>query len=279
MPRWVMTDVNSDLVEKYQLMLQSNPKAKIFAPLAEAYRKMGLIEEGIQICIRGVQHHPSFASGRVALGRLYLDKDNLALAAEQLEQAVELSPENLLAQSLLGETYLKLRRAKDALSAFKMLLFLSPDDEKAAKMVRKLESLTADEYDEDVFAMTKLQEFTSKAQGLELESATPLKPIAKEDQDEDRQKRDLDRFLSLADAFLVRNDFEKAQQTLENAEKIHGESPHIARRMKLLKQRFLDDNEIADEPQPPSRETQAQNSKTALLSEFLGRIESRRRNP
>lgn len=272
-----MTEVNPELVEKYQLMLQTDPKAKVFAPLAEAYRKMGLIDEGIQVCIRGLGYHPSFASGRVALGRLYLDKENLTSAAEQLQQAVDLSPENLLAQSLLGETYLKLRRAKDALGAFKMLLFLNPNDEKAQKMVGKLESLTADEYDEDVFAINKLHDFVAQDENIEIESAEPLKPIEGNEHLE-RQRRDLDRFLSLADAFLVRNDFEKAQQTLESAQKTHGESPHIARRMKLLKQRFHEDPDVSPAPPPPSRIEQAQISQAALLKELLSRIQSRRRN-
>ncbi|MGE0762004.1 MAG: tetratricopeptide repeat protein [Bdellovibrionales bacterium] len=272
-----MTEVNSELVEKYQLMLQSDPKAKIFAPLAEAYRRMGLIDEGIQVCLKGLSYHPSFASGRVALGRLYLDKENPALAAEQLQQAVELSPENILAQGLLGETYLKLRRPKEALAAFKMLMFLSPTDEKALKMVRKLESLTADEYDEDVFAMSRLHELGMQGQNLEIEEAEPLKPLDN-DAEQERQRRGLERFLSLADAFLVRNDFEKAQQTLENAEKIHGLDPQITRRLKILKQRFLDEGDPLPNIPIPSREQQLHSQKTALLTEFLGRIESRRRN-
>ncbi len=269
-----MTEVNSELVEKYQLILQTDPKAKIFAPLAEAYRRLGLIEEGIQICVKGLGYHPHFASGRVALGRLYLDKNNLASAAEQLEKAVDLSPENLLAQSLLGEVLLKMRRPKEALAAYKMLLFLSPHDERAIKMVAKLESLTADEYEDDVFSMTQLKELG--AESLDVEEAEPLKPLSGSDAEE-RQRRDLERYLSLADAFLVRNDFEKAQQTLENAEKVHGVSPQITRRLQILKQRFSDDSEPEQGPPPPSRKEQLLEDRAALLGQFLKRIESRRR--
>lgn len=269
-----MTEINPVLVEKYQLILQSDPRAKVFAPLAEAYRKMGLIDEGIQVCLKGLGHNPDFASGRVALGRLYLEKGNLALAAEELQKAVDLSPENLLAQGLLGETYLKLRRPKEALGAYKMLLFLNPHDEKAQGLIRKLESLTADEYDDDVFAMTKLRSAAERVGHLEVEIAEPLKPQTA-DLNQQRQRRDLERFVSLADAFLVRNDFDRARETLMEAERAHGSQPDITRRLTLLNQRF--DEEVTNTP-PPSRLDASYEQKIALLKELGSRVTNRRRN-
>lgn len=272
-----MTDIDPVLVERYQMVLQQDPKAKIFAPLAEAYRKMGLIEEGIQICLSGIKYHPEFASGRVALGRLYLDKQDYENAEVQLKKAVDISPENLLAQGLLGETYIKLKKAKEALTAFKMLLFLNPLDEKAQKTVKKLESLTADEYDEDVFAMTKLNLAAETVNHIELEIAEKLSPL-EAPANEVRNRRDLERFLSLADAFLVRNDFDRAMQTLENAQKNHGESPEIARRLRILNQRFLDDSDGSTPPSPPAREVQMVREKIALLKELGHRIQTRKRD-
>lgn len=269
-----MTDVNPVLVEKYQLMLQSDPRSKVFAPLAEAYRKMGLIDEGISVCEKGVEFHPEFAGGRVALGRLYLDKAQLEKASKQLSKAVELSPENLLAQSLLGETHLKLRQPKEALQAYKMLLLLSPNDEKAASMVKKLESLTADEYDDDVFALTKLPDLT-KNTDLDMDRPTSLKPLSV-DEETLRQQKDLERYISLADAFMVRSDFERAEATLINAEKAHGLNKDIQRRLKLINQRHQD-----DEPTPEpviSRKTQSMDAQIQVLKDLKTRIEQRRRN-
>lgn len=271
-----MTDINPVLVEKYQLMLQSDPRAKVFAPLAEAYRRMGLFEEGLQLCLKGVEYHPDFASGRVALGRLYLDKGNIDLAAEQFQRAVDLSPENLLAQSLLGECHLKLRRPKEALAAFKMLLFLNPNDDRAQATVRKLESLTADEYEEDVFAMTKLNQAAEKVQSLEVEAAEPLHPL-KTPAHEERQRRDLERYVSLVDAFFVRNDFERARQALEDAEKVHGSHPEISKRLKLLNQRFEDDTDMPTVLPPKSRGEQNLDRQIAVLRDLKARVDAQRR--
>lgn len=267
-----MTDVNPVLVEKYQLMLQSDPRAKVFAPLAEAYRKMGLVEEGIQICEKGVEFHPDFAGGRVALGRLYISKGDLTAAEKQLAKAVELSPENLLAQGLLGETYIKLRQPKLALKAYKMLLLLNPQDEKASSVVRKLESLTADEYDEDVFAMAKLPSLNE----VELEKPSPLKPLST-DQNEARRARDLARYISLADAFMVRNEFERAEEALLSAEKIHGIDKEISRRLKLINQRNQDDEPETSAEPLESRQAGHVDRQIKALRDLKGRIESRKR--
>ncbi len=275
-----MTDVNPVLVERYQLMLQSDPKAKIFAPLAEAYRKMGLIDEGIQICQRGVAFHPDFAGGRVALGRLYLEKGLLSEAESEFLRASELSPENLLAQSLLGDTQLKLRKPKEALRAYKMLLLLAPQDSRAQNMVKKLESLTADEYEEDVFAMTKLHQFVDARDELEPEAAEQIRPLSgTATSDEERRSRDLERYLSLADAFIVRNDFDRAEQSLLSAERLHGAHPEVIRRLKLIRQRHLeDDSSPSPSAPPPRREEVIFEQKVALLNELKSRIRSRRRN-
>ena len=270
-----MTDVNTDLVEKYQIMLQQDPRSQVFAPLAEAYRRMGLIDAALQICEKGIEYHPDFSGGRVALGRIYLQQGELEKAHHQLLKASDLTPENLLAQSLLGECLLKLRQPKEALKAYKMILFLNPNDQKIQGTVKKLESLTADDYDEDVFAMAKLGDTASKVNDLDMEGPEPLKPLTGTDQDL-RRLRDLERFLSLSDAFLVRNDFDRALATLEEADKIHGTSPEIVRRFKLINQRFAEEDHEPVQA-PVSRSSGVVEAKISLLKELQKRISGARR--
>src|SRR6516164_6364647 len=99
-------------MERYQILLEKDPKSQVFAPLAEAYRKIGLIEEAFRICVRGVQFHPNFAGGRLALAKVLMDRDSPEGALKELEKAVELSPENILAHQLLGELHLGQKNAK-----------------------------------------------------------------------------------------------------------------------------------------------------------------------
>jgi tetratricopeptide (TPR) repeat protein len=270
-----MQEIQPELIEKYQILLQKDPKSQVFAPLTEAYRKMGMVEEAFRIAVRGVQFNPQFGGGRIALAKVFLDRDNLKSAIEELEKAVDLSPDNIMAHSILGECYLKAKRPKEALRSFKMVLFLSPNNEKAQKAVRKLESLTADEYEEDLFAMKQLPAIDAlkvEAKKTRIENPTALKPI-----ESAHISSELDRILSLADAYIVRNDLEKADVVLKEGEHAFGLHPELTKRFKLVNQRTLNvDGDppaaVAKEAPPPNREAAKLDGQIAMLQEILERI-------
>lgn len=259
-----MQDINPELIEKYQILLQKDPKSQVFAPLTEAYRKMGLLEEAFRIAVRGVQFNPNFGGGRIALAKVFIDRGNTAAAIDELEKAVELSQDNILAHSLLAESYLKTKRPKEALRAYKMVLFLAPTNEKAAHAVKKLEALTADEYEQDLFEMKPLPQVDQ----LRME---PLKPIRSEPEKQGSIS-DLERSLSLADAFIIRNDVEKALQVLQDAENNFGSHPELLKRLRLVSQRTLEREESATSP-PPSRHKQVLERKITFLRDLLVRVQ------
>ncbi len=266
-----MQDINPDLIEKYQILLQKDPKSQVFAPLTEAYRKMGLIEEAFRIAVRGVQFNPNFAGGRIALAKVFLDRDNLAAAIDELEKSVELSSDNILAHQTLGDCYLHSKRPKDALKSFKMVLFLAPTNEKAAKAVKKLEALTADEYEEDLFEMKPLPQMGH----LRAEQPERLKPMA--GGADGGLSPELDRILSLVDAYIVRNDIEKARHALTEAEGYFGQHTELVKRLKLVNQRAMEaDDEPSPSPlPPPSRRREALERKITFLRNLLVRIQEK----
>ncbi|MGE3975752.1 MAG: tetratricopeptide repeat protein [Bdellovibrionales bacterium] len=265
--------MNPEFIERYQLAYQQDPNSKIFAPLAEAYRKMGLLEEAHRICEIGVKKHPHFPSGRVALAKILIEKKMYPLAIEQLKVAVELSPENILGHSLLGECYLQVREMKSALKAFKMVLFLNPTDEKASHSVQKLESLTADEYEEDAFAMKKLPEAVESLtpEVTEEFSSAPFLLDALTTQ------RILDRYLSLTDAYIVRNDSESALNVLQKATNELGPHPEVEKRRKLLLSR-LQASQVTVQPVDLEEIAQQRTHENRLqmLQRLLTRVEERR---
>ena len=281
-----MDEINAEFIERYQRLYEADPKSRIFAPLAEAYRKMGMLKEAREVAESGVSYNPEFAGGRVALGRILYDLNQLEAASCELKKAMELAPENILAQQILAECYLKLKKPKDALKSYKMLLFLNPENEKAQKAVKRLESLTADEYEEEVFAMKPLKEAVRSWSEFDLNFqeadagagrgpasvGTDAKPNVAP-----QKQRFLDRVLSLADAYIVRNDAERAIETLQEAERLLGPDPEIIKRLRLLHNRQLDQ---VSNPRPqtatidkiPSREEQIQSEKIEFLQELLSRI-------
>jgi tetratricopeptide (TPR) repeat protein len=233
-------EVNAEFIERYQKLYEQDPKSRVFAPLAEGYRKMGLLKEALEVAEMGVKTHPTFPGGRVALGRIYADTARPHDAEREFRKAAELSPENLLAHQLLAETCLKLKKTKDALRAYKMILFLNPDNDRALKAVRKLEALTADEYDDEIFAMKPLREAVREWDVLDLES--PKHPAAPAGlaQNEEKKSRFLERVLSLADAYMTRSDIDRALDALNEAERLLGPHPEVIKRLKLIHQRQLD---------------------------------------
>lgn len=124
----------------YLKRYQEDPRSRVFAPLAEAYRKAGLLDEAIEIARDGLRFHPYFMGGRVALARALFDKGEYANAVRELEPVILDAPDNLAAQKILAESYLILGRMADSLAAYKVLLYFTPNDSELIKMVREIES-------------------------------------------------------------------------------------------------------------------------------------------
>lgn len=291
--------VNSEFVERYQLELDRDPRSRVFAPLAEAYRKMGLLEEAKRICRFGTEAHPDFAGGHVAYAKVLLDLKAPAEALPHLEKATKLSPDNLLAHNLLGETLIQLRRPKDALKAFKMVLFLDPENARAKQAVKKWEFLTADEYSDDVFAMKPIFDGALERDEPDRDLDDELEDLLTEDDStsgqnarldlQQRHAKALERAVSLADAFTVRNDLEAALKVLEDARRLLGPMDEIERRHKIITKRLevfaTEDAEevIPNEVTPRELEfSPAQlghERKREILESLLRRINTRRLEP
>ncbi len=127
------------LIYSYLKRYQEDPTSRVFAPLAEAYRRAGLIDEAIEIAREGLRVHPAFVGGRVALSRALFEKQLYAEVAEQMGPVVQDVPDNLVAQRLFADSCLMLGRLMEALSAYKMLLYFAPQDFETAQIVQELE--------------------------------------------------------------------------------------------------------------------------------------------
>lgn len=131
---------HSPVIYGYLKKYQDDPTSRVFAPLAEAYRKAGLIDEAIEIAREGLRVHPGFIGGRVALARALFDRKHYEQVVQELTPVVQDVPDNLVAQRLLGESCLMLGRVAEALGAYKMLLFFAPHDPDTAQIVQELEA-------------------------------------------------------------------------------------------------------------------------------------------
>ena len=217
--------INNEFVERYQKLWDSDQTSRVFAPLAEAYRKTGNIQRALQICRQGLNLHPSFAGGWFQLAKIYLDRKETEKSIDALKKAVSLAPENIQAHNLLAELYLNQRLPKEALKSFKMVLLLNPEDSRAKRTIEKLESLTADEYSNETFQIGNLDNISSlnaeDAQNYEVENEIDSneREIAVTSKNKKIQVQDkaLTQTITLVDAFLIRNEFSKAKSILQRA--------------------------------------------------------------
>ena len=256
------------IIDRYQTIYEKNRRSKIFASLAESYLKVGLLQPALEICHRGVKLHPHFPNGHMALAKSYLAAGDMNNGISELKKVIELSPENILAHKLLAETFVKKKENKLALRSFKMVLFLSPENAEAMEQIRSLERAISNE-NKDVFEMQSLKKVVNTAKG-----PTPPPPAQQKQAVLDKKESPafLERTLSLADAYIKRNDIQWALKTLEEAENSLGPHPELTKRIRFLSARSYAD--LPDFLEDPSHTVPKEAlKKVAFLKELLARID------
>lgn len=233
-----MAVYSKEVIEKYRGVLKKTPDSQVFAPLAEAYRENGELDLAEKVCKEGLRKHPAHTSAWVVLGKILKDKTNWDEALKALYQALKLSGSNILAHQLMGEIYLEKRDSSAAIKSFKMVLLLNPHHQKVKKILERIESMSARDYQDDLFEFKKLsisQDASPSGMGIESTRSQIIEPNKLEA--EQTYQRTLQRIISLIDAFIARNQLKQAQILLENSLKDYPEDKDLAYRQKVLKAR------------------------------------------
>ena len=158
-----MSGYDAKTIEEYQLILLKDPRSKVFAALAEAYRKMGLLEEALETTQKGLSYHPDYISGLTAHAKILFEMKLYDEAIPVLEKALSLRQENILAHRLLAHCHIKHKNHLKALLSYKKLLTFSPNDEKAIHFIKRwefLESLTFT--DSSDFDISKIEDWVAQ---------------------------------------------------------------------------------------------------------------------
>lgn len=95
-----------------------DPRSLAFLPLARAYRRQGLREEALQLCLRGLEAYPSHAEAHALLGMLYLEGGDHERAADEWSMVLRMEPDHFEALRGLGFCCLE----QDQLSRARQLL-------------------------------------------------------------------------------------------------------------------------------------------------------------
>lgn len=136
----------SPLFLKYQIDFEKNPRSRVFAPLAEAYRKLGMTDKAMEILSQGIRFHPSYVMGYLGLAFCYFDLKQYNLAYSTLRPVIESNRDNLRLQKLFSDVCLQLGKQEEALETLKYLLFINPRDKEVAESVSRLEREVEERY-------------------------------------------------------------------------------------------------------------------------------------
>ena len=123
------------LFRKYE----NAPDSYVFAPLADAYRKSGMLEEALEICKKGLRKHPLYPSGKVVLGKCYFDFGEVDEAESSFEEVLGLDAQNLVALKYLGMIQAGRGDLDAARGHFKRILAIDPENREIASMLEDLQ--------------------------------------------------------------------------------------------------------------------------------------------
>lgn len=129
----------SALLSKYLQLYKRQPGSRVFAPLAESYRKLGMYDEALKILKEGIKRHPTYVLGYLVLAQCYHDQNKNEAAYQTLLPLAAHNKDNPGLQKLFAQVCLQLGNLDEALQTFKYLLFLNPRDKYYAQQVKALE--------------------------------------------------------------------------------------------------------------------------------------------
>lgn len=126
-------------LERLKEKVDKDPNSNLFFPLAEEYKKVGMLDEAIDVLMKGLHSQPDYMSARVSLGKIYLEKSMVNEARAEFEKVINSKPDNLFAHRKLAEIYRNLGERDKALEEFRMVLTLNPLDEDTVRTITEIE--------------------------------------------------------------------------------------------------------------------------------------------
>jgi tetratricopeptide (TPR) repeat protein len=127
-------------IDELRRRLDRDPGSRLFAQLAEEYRKAGSHGDAIRVARGGLAQHPSYPSARLTLGRALLESGDAAGARVELETVLREAPDNILASRFLGQALEALGELGPALVQLQKTLKMAPGDRQLESRIVSLET-------------------------------------------------------------------------------------------------------------------------------------------
>lgn len=137
--------MSQDDIDKLRAKVEKDPDSKLFLPLAEGYRKQGMLSEAVDVLLNGLERQPGYTSARVTLGKVYLEMNMPKDAGDEFEKVISLVPDNLFVHKKLAELYRQAGDTDKATLRYRRVLELNPYDEDAKSFLELFDSRAEEE--------------------------------------------------------------------------------------------------------------------------------------
>ncbi len=242
-------------IEELKKKLSQNPESLIFVPLADAYRKSGMLDDAIEVCTKGLEKHPTYTSARVVLGRIYLEKDMLNEASEELKKVEAVDVDNIMVHSMLGNIYLKKKMYAEAIDQFQRVLSLNPED---IDTQEKLKEALAFKQEPEVVQNPQPQPKKAEEKKPETKKE-PLKDV--------KPKIDITKSLKAAELYTKKEEFDKAVEIYK--EILDGDSENLIVQQRLREVYSLQEKKLYKEKERDKGATAAAKNSEAPVSDKI----------
>ncbi len=115
-------------VRRYEERLARDPGSLAFAPLADAYRKAGRIEDAVRLCREGLLRYPEYGTARLILAKALMDAGDHDAALAETRSLLLQTPADAQAHRLAAELCRRLARLDDSVAHLRQVVALDPAD-------------------------------------------------------------------------------------------------------------------------------------------------------
>lgn len=130
---------NFTKIDKLVAQIEKDPRSKDFIPLAEEYVRAGMLPEAALALEDGLKVYPSFVTALVKLGGVYLQLQERIKAQNRLEEAINNSPDNILAHRMLAKIHVLNNNLELASQSCEKVLYENPYDKEMLKLKLEIE--------------------------------------------------------------------------------------------------------------------------------------------
>lgn len=127
-------------IEKLERRWKENPKGTVFAPYAEVLRKHGDHLLARDVLRQGLELHPDHIPGNIVLGRCCLDLREDGPAEAAFNHVLDLDQENVIALKALADITERQGRLMEAASWLSRLISVDPSNDEARDQLARVDS-------------------------------------------------------------------------------------------------------------------------------------------